>query len=75
MICCDWCEIWYHGECVGGITATDSKRIEKFCCPSCREKSPGLKTVYKSGYKKHHDKDKAQGAGAGFFKPLNNPHF
>ncbi|KAJ2807755.1 JmjC domain-containing histone demethylation protein 1 [Coemansia guatemalensis] len=31
---CDVCEEWYHGVCVG-ISASESKRIDKFHCKGC----------------------------------------
>lgn len=41
MICCDTCEDWYHGDCVG-VTQTDGKELEKrreeWMCPKCKSK-------------------------------------
>ena len=39
MICCDICEDWYHGDCVG-VTQADGKELEKraeeWMCPKCK---------------------------------------
>ena len=35
MIQCDWCEIWYHGACVG-IQETDISKMDTFVCSRCR---------------------------------------
>ena len=41
MICCDICEDWFHGNCVG-ITVAQGKRMERegkeYVCPICVEK-------------------------------------
>ena len=41
MICCDQCEEWYHGSCVG-ISVNQGKRMERegkeYICPVCVEK-------------------------------------
>ncbi|CAH0380555.1 unnamed protein product [Bemisia tabaci] len=43
MICCDTCEEWFHGSCVG-ITKAMGEDMEKkgieWVCPQCKEKKP-----------------------------------
>lgn len=40
MICCDKCEDWFHGKCVG-ITVAQGKKMERegrdYVCPICLE--------------------------------------
>ncbi|KAK9726921.1 hypothetical protein RND81_05G245900 [Saponaria officinalis] len=33
-ICCDICEIWFHGKCVK-ITAARAEHIKQYKCPTC----------------------------------------
>mmetsp|Transcript_2255 Transcript_2255/g.4649 ORF Transcript_2255/g.4649 Transcript_2255/m.4649 type:complete len:767 (+) Transcript_2255:166-2466(+) len=35
MIQCDWCEIWFHGTCVG-IQEQDISAMDTFVCQKCR---------------------------------------
>ena len=39
MICCDHCEEWFHGMCVG-ITMAQGRQMEKngqeYVCPKCK---------------------------------------
>lgn len=37
MICCDVCNEWFHGTCVG-ISRKQAVEIKKYSCPSCRSK-------------------------------------
>lgn len=41
MICCDTCEDWFHGKCVG-ITKTLGEQMEargvEWNCPPCKKK-------------------------------------
>lgn len=32
--CCDGCDEWFHGDCVG-IKNEDANMIKKFYCPNC----------------------------------------
>jgi len=36
MMCCDTCEDWFHGKCVG-ITEATGSRIDKWACTKCRK--------------------------------------
>lgn len=44
MICCDYCQIWYHTKCIG-ITKAEVDRIESYACKKCQKKDK--KTIYK----------------------------
>lgn len=46
MICCDFCEEWYHGDCIN-VTEKEAKAIKKYYCDRCREADPTLRTVVK----------------------------
>jgi len=45
MICCDKCDEWFHGRCVK-IKRTECAYIDKYVCPTCRDKGLG-RTTYK----------------------------
>ncbi|VDP14448.1 unnamed protein product [Soboliphyme baturini] len=45
--CCDRCNQWFHGDCIG-VEAKEASNISCFYCPRCREKHPQLVIVYKS---------------------------
>lgn len=34
MVCCDFCDEWYHGGCVG-MREEDMNRVESYRCPRC----------------------------------------
>jgi PHD-finger len=34
MLCCDKCDLWFHGPCVG--TVMDSESLSNWRCPGCR---------------------------------------
>ncbi|KAL5013580.1 hypothetical protein ScPMuIL_007850 [Solemya velum] len=59
MIGCDYCEEWYHGDCIG-VTQDQAKSIKVFFCSTCREKDPSLQIRYKikkTKEKHHHNLD------------------
>lgn len=35
MICCDNCEVWYHGKCIGLKNNSRAELIDKFICHVC----------------------------------------
>lgn len=36
MICCDWCEEWFHVSCIN-ISEEEAYRIKKYKCPNCKK--------------------------------------
>lgn len=36
-ICCDVCEVWFHGKCVK-ITPARAEHIKQYKCPACSNK-------------------------------------
>jgi len=40
MICCDECEQWYHGECVG-VTKAEADAMGRYLCLSCSSANGG----------------------------------
>ena len=36
VIGCDYCDEWYHGKCVGGLTEENTTGIVKYMCLPCR---------------------------------------
>uniref|UniRef100_A0A914E6M3 CXXC-type zinc finger protein 1 n=1 Tax=Acrobeloides nanus TaxID=290746 RepID=A0A914E6M3_9BILA len=46
MICCDKCEVWYHGRCIQ-ITSKVGETIDTYYCKPCMEKDPTLRITYK----------------------------
>lgn len=52
MICCDKCEEWFHGKCVG-ITRQMGREMEQrqseWICPNCEKKQqPSIKVSYRA---------------------------
>ncbi|KJZ72515.1 hypothetical protein HIM_08039 [Hirsutella minnesotensis 3608] len=45
MICCEYCEDWFHGECINISKDIGESLIEKFVCPNCTKGN--LVTIYK----------------------------
>lgn len=37
MICCDGCENWFHGRCVG-VTESMAQAIDTYFCPECQKR-------------------------------------
>lgn len=40
MICCDGCENWFHGRCVG-VTESMASSIDTYFCPECQKQRGG----------------------------------
>jgi len=57
MICCDKCENWYHGACIG-IPPKEGAKIDKFICDDCQKKGLG-KITYKVTRNNARDKRKS----------------
>ncbi|XP_016974122.2 nucleolar protein dao-5 [Drosophila rhopaloa] len=47
MICCDNCNEWYHGTCIG-LSAEVGQSYDSFYCLRCRRRNRRLKSTYKS---------------------------
>lgn len=37
-ICCDRCQDWFHGRCVG-ILQSEADNIDEYTCPGCQKSS------------------------------------
>lgn len=52
-ICCDTCQDWFHGRCVGVLQA-ESSNIDEYVCPNCDPDTPlnhaNLKTLEAKDY-------------------------
>lgn len=52
-ICCDLCNNWFHGRCVG-ILQSEAEFIDEYICPNCQRNSSSsvanLKTLNDSEY-------------------------
>ncbi|XP_071960277.1 CXXC-type zinc finger protein 1-like isoform X2 [Antedon mediterranea] len=59
MICCDYCNEWYHGDCVN-LKESSSKNIRKYACPPCRTKDPFNNVIYRKIEKKMKAKKKSR---------------
>lgn len=41
MICCDECEQWFHGDCVG-VLKTQADSMGRYCCDICEAQTMGM---------------------------------
>ncbi|KAL9959895.1 hypothetical protein ACROYT_G033268 [Oculina patagonica] len=57
MICCDKCDEWFHGECIG-ITKLEAKEIKQYYCRPCLEINPDLCIKYRIKKPKPEKRDK-----------------
>ncbi|KAL3891724.1 hypothetical protein ACJMK2_003974 [Sinanodonta woodiana] len=64
MICCDKCEEWYHGKCVG-ISATTGKEMElnneEYICLKCKGKEELNKKSLQTGNQRTDSRDSNKG--------------
>ncbi|EDW87511.2 uncharacterized protein Dyak_GE18218 [Drosophila yakuba] len=47
MICCDKCNEWFHGDCIG-LPADIGEQHDTFYCSECCSQNPLLKSTYKA---------------------------
>jgi len=45
MICCEKCDEWFHGRCIG-ITKKLAKDIADYYCDNCKKDDPNLRIIY-----------------------------
>eukprot|EP01135_Chromosphaera_perkinsii_P012434 Nk52_evm45s2657 gene=Nk52_evmTU45s2657 len=48
MVCCEFCENWFHFDCIG-LDAEICDQMESYYCSQCEASNPSLKTVFKKG--------------------------
>eukprot|EP00795_Rhopilema_esculentum_P008690 gene8690-14709_t len=67
MICCDTCEDWFHGDCVG-VTQSDGKELEKrgeeWMCPKCKRKLQALAKELKEKERQERIKNREKSEGS-----------
>eukprot|EP00005_Dracoamoeba_jomungandri_P009562 CAMPEP_0174264576 /NCGR_PEP_ID=MMETSP0439-20130205/22920_1 /TAXON_ID=0 /ORGANISM="Stereomyxa ramosa, Strain Chinc5" /LENGTH=265 /DNA_ID=CAMNT_0015350509 /DNA_START=2149 /DNA_END=2946 /DNA_ORIENTATION=- len=48
MICCDSCNQWFHGGCIG-LSEEEGSALATYCCPDCTHPKKEIKSMFSSG--------------------------